>query len=73
MGAWIAGANVVLTDLHENLDVMERAVTENGAGGLVHFASLDWCAPLPPELRPATHRWDVVIAADCKAPAALKL
>lgn len=66
LAAWAAGAEVVLTDLEENLDIIERAVDANYARGSVRTAALDWCSPLPHALIPSSdRRWDIVLAADC--------
>ncbi|KAK7241822.1 lysine N-methyltransferase [Aureococcus anophagefferens] len=54
-------AAVVLSDLPENLPLLERNAKRSGAAG-VAVVALDWLAPdLPEDLPPA----DVVLAADC--------
>jgi len=59
--AAFGAAAVVLSDLPENLPLLERNAKRSGAAG-VAVVALDWLAPdLPEDLPPA----DVVLAADC--------
>ena len=65
LAAWTlgGGAQVVLTDLDENLPRLRRAVSVNGAEAAVRVEPLDWTRPLPSWC--GERRWDVVLAADC--------
>lgn len=58
-----AEAQVVLTDLHENLPRLREAVLSNGADGAVSVEALDWSEPVPAGL--STRPWDFILAADC--------
>jgi methylase of polypeptide subunit release factors len=61
------GANVLLTDLPEAQEILQRNVSQArlAKGSRLEFQELDWDAELPPNLLTPSSRLDLVIAADC--------
>ena len=60
-------ANVVLTDLPEARDIVERNLRhiETTDGSSLRFQELDWAKDLPPDLSSAHAPFNLVLAADC--------
>jgi predicted O-methyltransferase YrrM len=63
----IEGADVLLTDLPEAQEIVQRNVSQArlAKGSRLEFQELDWDAELPLNLRTSPSRLDLVIAADC--------
>jgi hypothetical protein len=63
----VPGARVLLTDLPEAEEIVERNITQAqlAEGATVAFRELDWDAELPVDLRTPSNKLDLVLAADC--------
>jgi len=63
----VRGAKVVLTDLPEAQDIVERNIShiQTAEGASLAFQELDWDVDVPPNLQSPSSRLDLVIAADC--------
>lgn len=60
--AMLGATRVVLTDLDENLGLLEHNAKQNGLSGNTQAAGLDWTADIPLSLQGP---WDIIVAADC--------
>ncbi|KAF2832209.1 hypothetical protein CC86DRAFT_400982 [Ophiobolus disseminans] len=63
----IEGAEVLLTDLPEAQEIVERNISQarTAEDSSIDFQELNWDAELPPNLQLPSSRLDLVVAADC--------
>lgn len=63
----VPGANVLLTDLGEAQEIVERNISlaRFAKGASVTFQELNWDEALPAPLRNESSALDLVVAADC--------
>lgn len=63
----IARANVLLTDLSEAQEIVERNIKRAtmAKGSSLAFRELDWDSELPETLQSSTSQQDLIVAADC--------
>jgi len=63
----VRGAKVVLTDLPEAQEIVERNISrvQTAERASLAFQELDWDAELPQNLKSPSSTLDLVIAADC--------
>jgi methylase of polypeptide subunit release factors len=63
----IEGAKVILTDLSEAQEIVERNIGQASVakGSTLDFQELNWDVELPQDLQHPDSRLDLVIAADC--------
>lgn len=63
----ITNANVILTDLPEAREIVQRNIDQasRAPGAKLSFLELDWDAQLPDELQSTLTSVSLVVAADC--------